>query len=292
MLIFIFSLSFTSGYKFSQKTHFSSIFPIKLQPTCPSISYTGVQNTTCFSLSNSVYTLSDCPTSSSCKFSIKYPSNSQCSEHPPKVSFSVPTQAEYLPCNSTTDCVSGLFCASICSSPNSCENLCYERSMYTCSHIDECAYGSICNNSKCITAFTIPENQPADNKLACISGRINNGLCQSPIKSSADSLPKQCETDEDCIANDKKTEGKCICLPEAGKYCELHESDSMKLEFLLASFESRVKDAYLLFLRIYYFPVLDLEFKWPEYLLNAEEFQLYQEAQAALYFFSVWWIFA
>jgi hypothetical protein len=291
MLAFFLSLASSAQISLNQKSYLSTLSPTKFQQTCPSITYSQSLNTTCFYYSNSIYTLSDCPSNYTCKFSLKYPSNSICTQESPQTLYSDFAYEEYLLCNSTSDCASELFCASVCTNSSYCEQFCIERSMYTCSHIDECIYGNVCNNSMCISAFTIPDGQPADNKLACISGIISEGICQSPITTDGVIMPKKCENDKDCLASDKKTEGKCICLPEVGNYCELHDSDSLKLDFLQASFESRIKDAHLLFLRIYYYPVLELDYKWPEYLLGAEEFQLLKEAGGLLIFFNIFSIF-
>ena len=291
MLILFLSLASSSQISFAQKSYLSSLAPAKLKQTCPSITYSHSTNTSCFYSSNSFYILSDCPANYTCKFSLKYPSNSICSQAQPEVLNPDLANAEYHPCNTTSDCAPELFCALICGNSSSCEQLCDERSMNTCSHLDECAYGFVCNNSICISTFTIPDGSPADNKVACVSGRILDGICQSTVKTYSETLPKQCETDKDCVASDQKTQGKCICLPEVGNFCELHESDSLKLEFLQAGFESRIQDAHLLFVRIYYYPVLELDFKWPEYLLGAEEFQRVKEAGGLLIFFNIFWIF-
>jgi len=292
MLVAFLSLASSSQISFTQKSRLSSLAPTKLVPTCPAITYSQSINTTCFSSpdSSSAYTLSDCPSNLTCKFSLKYPSTSVCSQPSPQVLYPDLTNAEYHPCNSTSDCASELFCASICTSSSVCEQLCDERSMYTCSHIDECTYGYVCNNSLCISSFTIPDGLPSENRLACVSGRISEGLCQSTVRTNSKTLPKQCESDKDCLASDQKTQGRCLCVAEAGRYCELHESDSLKLEFLQASFESRVKDAHRLFLRVHYYPVLELDLEWPKYLLAAEEFQLIKEAGGSLIFFLNIWI--
>jgi hypothetical protein len=84
-------------------------------------------------------------------------------------------------------------------------------------------------------------------------------------------LPKPCESNHDCLAEDEITEGICSCLGPAGSFCELHESDNLNLNFLQASFESRVEDAEILFKRISNFPVYELDFKWASEFEHSEE---------------------
>ena len=279
-------LSSAQSLNFSPEISLNTIQTYLAVDTCKPIITSDSISQECFKETPESFILSYCPANQLCIFSLKNPSSTNCTNE--ISSDSNATQkphlvAETYPCNSSLDCFPGLFCAVVKINQTFIENQCSERSMYECSHIDECIYGYVCNNSVCISDFYIEDGSPADTRIACKSGMIKDGVCLPSVTTNSDSLPKPCKTDEDCLASDNKTSGICSCLGPAGSFCELHDSDKLNLDFLQATFESRLVESEHLFNRIISYPVYEISYNWSDHYKGSKElYPIYQSSALLL----------
>lgn len=281
-------LSFAQSLNFSPEISLNSVQTLIAVDTCKPITTSDSISQECFKETPESFILSYCPAKQICSFSLKNPSPTNCTDESSAESNSTHIPhlvAETYPCNSSLDCFPGLFCADVKINQTFIEKQCSERSMYECSHLDECIYGYVCNNSVCISDFYIEDGLPADTRVACKSGRIKDGNCLPSITTNSESLPKPCTTDEDCLASDNQTQGICSCLGPAGSFCELHESDKLNLDFLQATFESRLIESEHLYNRIVSYPVYEISYNWSDHYKGSKE--LYQIYQSSALLFSI-----
>lgn len=149
-----------------------------------------------------------------------------------------------------------------------------------CSALNECGYKSICNLGKCIKRFTIESGAIADSRVACISGRVKNGICQ-PVSKSIGLLPVKCSTSSDCTGTDG-TNATCVCGASASgqAYCSLHPSDDLMLEYLDAVHDREVELIPRLQYEVLHYPELqDPQSCFLEHVVELEKFEVLKDRE-------------
>lgn len=280
MLIF-FVVSGAFGLSNTSKTILNSEFrstrlKISTSPalTCPVFTKANSTNENCIQVtSNVVY--SECPNNEFCDWNITNPQNSTCTLSTIQKTEQCPVyNVEDSSCDKqkSQNCVKSLYCDT---QENYTNGTCKERVIRECSQLDQCIESFVCNNNDCIKQFSLKAGQKAATLYACESAILLNGTCQNVSKTVGD-LPKQCQTNSDCISS-SKTAGVCKCIGNHGSYCSLHQSDELSLKFLSAVLEDREGEAKWLNERINKYPLY--EFETEEYLKSSLEYRNYQELE-------------
>ena len=94
-----------------------------------------------------------------------------------------------------------------------------------------CIPGYLCSNKICTKKYSVKPGERATDETACEGGgplvkQKDYFTCRTPPV-SAGSLPKECQTDQDCLSSDgsEYTPCKCGLTTEAKSFCELHFGD-------------------------------------------------------------------
>lgn len=181
-------------------------------------------------------------------------------------------------CTLEAPCFRGLFCNFTFT-----ETIgeCLERRQITCENTDECIEGKVCNDNKCVKQYSLDAGESATTRIACKSAIVKDGICQK-FEETDGKFPKKCQNNGDCASVDDaendfvKTDGVCICIGEFGNYCQLHRSDQLVKDFLVASIEDRIGEFMWLSERISMYPLYELDyadktFEGFEYFNNVTE---------------------
>ncbi|CAG9319690.1 unnamed protein product [Blepharisma stoltei] len=244
----------------------SSSEPAEIEPqdqpsessVCPKYTCLEENVDTCLTSSAASYNLGDCKDDFYCpSFSLSSPPESvECVKEDPDYEPPTMTCVAYSHknevCNQTNPCHPDFYCK---------EGLiCVERVSNgdTCTYLDECEIGNVCNKGICIEYFSVDAGKPADSKLACSSAIVSDGVCSVPSATISDELPKKCHSDDDCKATDE-TSGECVCVPNSrgDRYCKLHDSDEPVKDYLAAVNDGRIeRSRYLLYYELN-FPVIE-----------------------------------
>lgn len=116
-------------------------------------------------------------------------------------------------CKTHSDCHVDLYCnkLGVCASQLEFDQPCTEDAM--------CVNNCLCNNNRCAFYYTFADGSEATNPEACESGYIENGKCQTGLKTKNPGQP--CSSDSDCMFIDGqgkvKKYGNCTCGFNAGK---------------------------------------------------------------------------
>jgi len=226
--------------------------------TCPKYTCLNENVDTCLTYANGVYSLGDCKEDFYCpNFSLVNPPESvQClpevdDYESPKASCT-PYSKENEVCNRTNPCHTDYYCK---------EGLiCVKRVTNgdSCTALDECEIGNVCNKGYCIEYFTVDAGKPADSRLACSSAIVADGVCSVASATVSDDLPKKCSADEDCAATDGAA-GECVCVPNGrgSSYCKLHISDEPVKDYLAAANDGRIERSKLLLYHSLNYPIIE-----------------------------------
>lgn len=244
------------------KSHLSLETQENLEPetslTCPKFTCIYENVDTCLTSINGIYSLGDCKENFYCPaFSL---------QSPPETVMCQPEDEDYE--SPKASCVSYAKENEICNKTNPCQNdfyckeglICVPRVSNgdVCSYLDECEIGHVCNKGLCIEYFTVDAGKPADSRLACTSGIVQDGICAVPSATVSEDLPKKCKTNDDCTATDGAT-GECVCVPNGrgSSYCKLHKSDGPVKEYLAAVHDGRIERSRLLLYHTLNYPIIE-----------------------------------
>lgn len=157
-------------------------------------------------------------------------------------------------CTYNSMCSQGYFCNTTIST---CTPLLSSKSNSMCTSDYECQYNSGCVDSKCVPYFTLESGSLVNNcinniNLLCTSGscRSNSDASYSCVsnKASAQSLPIQCQGNQDCVINDGNITytTRCICGHNqlAQAFCGLAPGDKDFVQ-LMSLYKSWVTSKYV-----------------------------------------------
>lgn len=179
------------------------------------------------------------------------------------------------PCGLSAPCAQNLYCrvpSHTCELP--------AKLGAACSALNECGYKSICSLGKCIKRFTVESGARADARVACISGRLKNGICL-PVSKSIGLLPVKCSTDSDCTGTDG-VNATCLCGASASgqAYCSLHPSDDLVLEYLDAVHDREVEVIpRLQFEVLHYAELQEPQSCFKEHVVELEKFEVLKDRE-------------